>query len=54
MLERVLGDLLRMRAEDRLLRASILDFRPKLENRCRLFPVYALLHAAILDFRGSI
>ena len=26
-LERVLGDVLRMRAKDRLLRASILDFR---------------------------
>ena len=52
-MERVPGDVLRVRAKDRLLRASILDFRPKLENRCRLFPVYALLRAAILDFRGQ-
>ena len=53
-LERVLGDVLRMRAEDRLLRASILDFRPKLGNRCKLFPGNILLRASILDFRGSI
>ena len=37
-MERVLGDvlrdLLRERAEDGLLRASILDFKPKLANRC--------------------
>ena len=31
--------------------ASILDFRPRLENRCKLLPVYALLRASILDFR---
>ena len=53
-MERVLGDVLRMRAEDRLLRASILDFRPKLGNRCKLFPGNILLRASILDFRGSI
>ena len=58
-LERVLGDglrdllrdLLRERAEDGLLRASILDFKPKLANRCRVFPVLALFRASILDFR---
>ena len=57
-LERVLGDvlrdLLRMHAEDRLLRASILDFRAKLENRCRVLPVYALIRASILDFRAKL
>ena len=31
--------------------ASILDFRLRLANRCKDFPVYALLHASILDFR---
>ena len=36
------------------LRASILDFRPELANRCKDFPVYPLLRASILDFRGSI
>ncbi|MDD6114265.1 MAG: hypothetical protein PUB70_08075 [Bacteroidales bacterium] len=35
----VLGDVLGVRAEDRLLPASILDFRPRLENRCKDFPV---------------
>ena len=43
---RVLGDV--------LLPASILDFKPRLDDRCRVFPVYTLLRAAILDFRGSI
>ena len=37
-----------------LLRASILDFRAKLENHCKVMPVYALLRAVILDFRVSI
>ena len=31
--------------------ASILDFRLRLGNRCKVFPVYALLRASILDFR---
>ncbi|MDD7531560.1 MAG: hypothetical protein SPK30_04055 [Candidatus Cryptobacteroides sp.] len=31
--------------------ALIRDFRPRLGNRCKDFPVYALLHASILDFR---
>ena len=39
---------------DGLLPASILDFRARLANRCKVFPVYALLRAAILDFMGSI
>ena len=37
-----------------LLRASILDFKPRLGNRCMLFPVYALLCASILDFRPKL
>ena len=52
--ERVLGDVLRARAEDGLLRASILDFKPRLGNRCRLFPVYPLFHASILDFKPRL
>ena len=52
--ERVLGDVLRMRAEDRLIRASILDFRAKLENRCKVFPVYTIFRASILDFRAKL
>ena len=43
-----------MRAEDRLIRASILDFRPKLENQCKVLPVYALLRASILDFKPRL
>ena len=31
--------------------AAIPDFRLRLENRCKDFPVYVLLRAAILDFR---
>ena len=57
-MERVLGDglrdLLRERAEDGLLRASILDFKPKLANRCRDFPVYPLFRALILDFKPKL
>ena len=34
-----------------LLRASILDFRLRLGNRCKLFPGNILLRASILDFR---
>ena len=52
--ERVLGDVLRMHAEDRLLPASILDFRAKLENRCKVFPVYTLFRASILDFKPRL
>ena len=35
-------------------RASILDFKAKLENRCKLFPVFTLFRAAILDFRAKL
>ena len=34
--------------------ASILDFRLRLANRCKLFPVYALFRASILDFRPEL
>ena len=50
--ERVLGDVLRERAEDRLLPAAIHDFRPRLGNHCMDLPVYALQRAVILDFMG--
>ena len=32
-------------------RAVILDFRPRLGNRCKVLPVFTLLRASILDFR---
>ena len=35
-------------------RALILDFKPKLANRCKLFPVYILFRASILDFRPRL
>ena len=34
--------------------ASILDFRARLSNRCKDFPVYALQRASILDFRARL
>ena len=34
--------------------ASILDFRARLANRCKDFPVYALQRASILDFRARL
>ena len=34
--------------------ASILDFKPRLENRCMLFPVYTLFRASILDFKPKL
>mgnify|MGYP003514669797 CR=1 FL=1 len=34
--------------------ASILDFRARLGNRCKDFPVYALQRASILDFRARL
>ena len=37
-----------------LRRASILDFRPRLTNRCRVLPVYALRRASILDFKARL
>ena len=48
---RVLGDVLRERAEDGLRPTSILDFGPELGNHCKVLPVYAILCASILDFR---
>ena len=36
------------------MRASILDFKPRLGNRCRVLPGNVLPCAVILDFRGSI
>ena len=50
-MERVLGDVLRERAEDGLRPTSILDFGPELGNHCMVLPVYAILRASILDFR---
>ena len=50
-MERVLGDVLRERAEDGLRPTSILDFGPELGNHCKVLPVYAILRASILDFR---
>ena len=35
-------------------RASILDFRARLENRCKLFPVFTLFRASILDFKAKL
>ena len=32
----------------------ILDFSPRLENRCKLFPVYTLFRASILDFKPKL
>ena len=32
-------------------RAVILDFRPRLANRCKVLPVYTPLRASILDFK---
>ena len=36
------------------MRASILDFKPRLGNRCKLFPVNTLFRASILDFRPEL
>ena len=38
-------------AKDEPLTASILDFRARLGNRCKVLPVYALLRASILKFK---
>ena len=51
--KRVLGDGLK-KAEGGLLPASILDFRAKLGNRYKDFPVSDLLRASILDFRPRL
>ena len=34
--------------------ASILDFKLRLGNRCKVSPDYALLHASILDFKARL
>ncbi|MDD6809863.1 MAG: hypothetical protein PUD78_07120 [Bacteroidales bacterium] len=34
--------------------ASILDFKARLGNRCRVLPVYALQRASILDFKPKL
>ena len=39
---------------DVLLPASIRDFRPRLENRCKDLPVYGLLRALILKFKPRL
>ena len=51
--KRVLGDGLK-KAEGGILRASILDFRARLGNRCKVFPVYTLFRASILDFKPKL
>ena len=42
------------RLQNGLAAKVILDFRPKLGNRCKLFPVYTLFRASILDFRPKL
>ena len=42
------------RLQNGLAAKVILDFRTKLGNRCKLFPVYALQRASILDFRPRL
>ena len=37
-----------------LVRASILDFRPRLANRCKFFPSFGPGAAVILDFRPRL
>ena len=34
--------------------ASILDFKARLGNRCKVLPVYAILCASILDFKARL
>ncbi|MDD7531457.1 MAG: hypothetical protein PUK15_01750 [Bacteroidales bacterium] len=36
------------------MRASILDFKPRLANRCKDFPENNLLRAPILDFKPKL
>ena len=52
--ERVLGMTCAVFPVYPLLRASILDFRPRLANRCKVLPVYALMRASILDFKPKL
>ena len=42
------------RLQNGLATASILDFRARLGNRCRVFPGSALKCAVILDFRARL
>ena len=42
------------RLQNGLAAKVILDFRLRLENRCKLFPVYALQRASILDFKPKL
>ena len=37
-----------------LVAAAILDFRPRLANRCKVLPAYAIFRASILDFRPRL
>ena len=48
------GGCVGVRAEDGLLPASIRDFRPRLENRCKDFLVSGLLRALILKFKPRL
>ena len=48
------GECAGVRAEDGLLPASIRDFRPRLENRCKDFLVSGLLRALILKFKPRL
>ena len=52
--ERVLGMTCAVFPVYTLMRASILDFRPRLANRCKVLPVYALMRASILDFKPKL
>ena len=52
--ERVLGMTCAVFPVYTLMRASILDFRPRLANRCKVLPVYTILRASILDFRVEL
>ena len=37
-----------------LVAAAIPDFRPRLANRCKVFPIYGPLRASILDFKARL
>ena len=52
--ERVLGMTCAVFPVYTLFRASILDFKARLENRCKLFPVFTLFRASILDFKPKL
>ena len=52
--ERVLGMTCAVFPVYTLMRASILDFRPRLANRCKVLPVYALMRVSILDFKPKL